>query len=115
MVLSETSARWCGPVACAGHPRGPVVCEVPWRDCLARRTLLLRLPLEPSARIEFGHRDGCSVLSVVVAERYVVCNVSFFESQSSPFFHKRSAIEAIFRASVTLAKSGLVPRATHAW
>jgi hypothetical protein len=46
-------------------------------------------------------------------ERYVVCIVTFAGSQSSPFFHSRSAIEAIFRASVTFASSGLVPPATH--
>jgi hypothetical protein len=48
------------------------------------------------------------------SEPYVVCIVNLSGSQSSPFFQRRSTIEAIFRASVTLASSGLVPRATHA-
>jgi len=48
------------------------------------------------------------------SEPYVVCIVSLSGFQSSPFFQSRNAIEAILRASVTLASSGLVPRATHA-
>ena len=48
------------------------------------------------------------------SEPYVVCIVSLSGFQSSPFFQSRKAIEAILRANVTLASSGLVPRATHA-
>ena len=33
MVLSETRAMAARPNACAGHPKGPVVRRVPWRDC----------------------------------------------------------------------------------
>lgn len=113
MVLSETCARWRG-LSLVLVIRGGLWSVEYLGELPARRTLLLRLPLEPSARIEFEHRDGRPVLSVVFAERYVVCNVSFFESQRFPFFQRCSAIAAIFRASVTLAKSSLVPRATHA-
>jgi hypothetical protein len=91
-----------------------MVNEVPWLNCEPGRTLGLRLTPEPSARIDFGHRDGHPVLSVFVAERYVDCIVSFFGFQSSPFFHRLRAIEAIFLASVTRARSGLVPLATQA-
>ena len=114
MVLSETRARWRGltlvlvirgglrSVECLGQTAGQAntLAETSPRTIGSDRARTSRrvLPYSQSS----------------VAERYVVCNVSFFGSQSSPFFHKRSAIEAIFRARVTLANSGLVPCATHA-
>ena len=89
--------------------------QVPWLDLHARPTVLLRLSLEPSAR-----KRRLIIDAVAHARRsssfelYVVCIVSFVGSQSSPFFQSRSTMAAIFRASVTLASSGFVPRATHA-
>jgi hypothetical protein len=51
---------------------------------------------------------------VTASERYVACTFSFVPSQSSPVFHRRSAIATIFRAKVSLAISSRTPRATHA-
>ena|SRR5215212_408950 len=114
MVLSETCARgrslslglvirgslWLGE--CLGETAGQanVLPETHPRTIGSDRTL----NLDAVART----RDCRS------SEPYVVCIISFAGSQSSPFFHKRSAIEAILRASVSVAISGLVPRATHA-
>jgi hypothetical protein len=113
MVLSETRARWRGltlVLVIRGGLRSV--------ECLGETAGQANTLAETSPRTIGSDRARTSrrssVLSVVLAERYVVCNVSFVGSQSSPFFHKRSAIEAIFRASVTLANSGLVPWATHA-
>ena len=50
----------------------------------------------------------------LIRAAYVTCIVSFFGSQSSPFFHRRRATDTILRASVTFASSSLTPRAREA-
>jgi len=114
MVLSETRARrrslslvlvirgglWLGE--CLGETAG--------QANGSRET-----SLEPSARIRILNLDAVArTRDRRSSEPYVVCIVSFAGSQSSPFFQSRNAIEAILRASVSAAISGLVPRARHA-
>ena len=61
-------------------------------------------------------RSGSPTPGTIVIERgrYVACIVSFFGSQSSPFFHRRNTTAAILRASVTFAISSFTPRASEA-
>ena len=76
---------------------------------------LLRLTLEPSSRMaEIIEHGSHTRRSSLVSGRYVACIVSFFGSQSSPFFHRRKVTAAILRASVTLARSSLTPRPSEA-
>lgn len=88
-------------------------------ECLGRLPAGLKLwtetSLDPASRIRW--RTPCespSLVALTASERYVTCTFSFVPSQTSPVFHRRSAIATIFRASVNLAISSRTPRATHA-
>ena len=113
MVLSETCARgrslslvlvirgglWLGECLGETASQANVFPETHPRTIGSDRTL----NLDAVARA----RDRRS------SEPYVVCIVSFAGSQSSPFFHSRSATEASLRARVSLAISSRTPLATQ--
>lgn len=92
-----------------------MVSRVPRRTAESGGTFLMRLTLEPSSRIlEITNGGSPTLVDHRGSRRYVACIVSLFGSQSSPFFHRRRVTEAIFRARVNLARSGLTPRAIEA-
>jgi hypothetical protein len=99
--------------ACSGHPEGPMVRRVPRRDWLPGRRSWMRLSSEPSSRMLADDRASHPHSRRLGPSRYVACIVSFVGSQSSPFFHSRSATEASFRARVSLAISSRTPPATQ--
>jgi hypothetical protein len=113
-VLSETHASRCGLT----HIR--VMRGGLWLgECLGRLTAGLKLwtetSLDPSSRIRWrAPGESPSLVAVTASERYVACTFSFVASQTSPVFHRRSAIATIFRARVNFASSSRTPRATHA-
>ena len=114
MVLSETHASQRGLTLIRVMRGGLWLAE-----CLGRLMAGLKLrtetSLDPSSRIRW--RAPCespSLVAVTAPERYVACTFSFVASQTSPVFHRRSAIATIFRASVNFAISSRTPRATHA-
>lgn len=114
MVLSETHASQRGLTLIRVMRGGLWLAE-----CLGRLTAGLELwtetSLDPSSRIRW--RASCespSLVAVIASERYVACSFSFVASQTSPVFHRRSAIATIFRASVNFAISSRTPRPTHA-
>ena len=114
MVLSETHARWHGLslvlVIRGGLWLGECLGETAGQAYHSRETSPRTIGSDRTLNLDAVART----LDPRWSEPYVVCVVSFAGSQSSPFFHKRSAIEAILRASVSVAISGLVPRVRHA-
>lgn len=91
-----------------------MVRRVPRRDSIAGQTFFVEThPRTFVSDIWIELRVGYPPQRCPNAERYVACIVSLSGSQTSPFFHRRSATDASFRARVSFAISLGTPPATQ--
>lgn len=114
MVLSETRAGGRG-LSLVLVIRGGLWLAECLGETASQANALNETSPRPIGSDRHRTRDGSPHSQPSSSERYVDCIVSFSGSQNSPFFQRCRMIVAIFRARVSLAISGLVPRLIQAW